>query len=191
MQKLLGITFRPKSGMRNPWKAQITRCGKSHYLGSFASAEDAARAYDNAAHYLEAWADGTNQTRLNFPKEWEQEIPAPNEMTLKHRTWLREKHPQMELEADQKRELKTSQALELDSAYHIEHITSSARKLQSSLSKSVGRLRYLEARVDGLEKEVEKRDRIIEGLRAQGGQQYFKRVGTETVPATPVESHLA
>jgi hypothetical protein len=47
-----------------PWRAQICHQGRKRHLGLFGTAEDAARAYDEAA--IEAWGD---HARLNFPKE--------------------------------------------------------------------------------------------------------------------------
>jgi hypothetical protein len=47
---------------RNSWQAAIRRDGKSVYLGSFRSPEDAARAYDAAA--IEEFGEFA---RLNFP----------------------------------------------------------------------------------------------------------------------------
>ena len=46
-----------------PWQAQITIDGKKKYLGSYATEEEAARAYD---------AEGARLGHeLNFPEEWE------------------------------------------------------------------------------------------------------------------------
>lgn len=46
--KYKGVTF-IKSNPRNPWMAQIKQFGKQHYLGSYATEEAAAMAYNAAA----------------------------------------------------------------------------------------------------------------------------------------------
>jgi AP2 domain len=56
-----GVT-RDQSRKGTPWMAFITENRKSKYLGRFASEEDAARAYDQAA--AETWGQFA---RLNFP----------------------------------------------------------------------------------------------------------------------------
>jgi hypothetical protein len=51
------------------------------YLGCIASAEEAARAYDNAAFYA-AQTERCRQRQLNFPEEYAQEpFPEPTERT--------------------------------------------------------------------------------------------------------------
>jgi hypothetical protein len=50
----------------NKWQAQIMCDGKNHYLGSFADAEEAARAYDQAARVQHG-----KTAQLNFPAEGE------------------------------------------------------------------------------------------------------------------------
>lgn len=63
----------PKSGFKGvskgrvKWRAEINPGGNRQYLGLFASAEDAARAYDKAAYA--AWGD---DCFLNFPEEIKQ-----------------------------------------------------------------------------------------------------------------------
>jgi hypothetical protein len=56
-----GVRFVPKA-MINPWRATISKKGKNFHIGCYASAEDAARAYD--ARSLELFGD---YARLNFP----------------------------------------------------------------------------------------------------------------------------
>ena len=56
----IGLDKRRKT---KPWRAQITIDGKMQYLGSYATEEEAARAYD---------AEGARLGQeLNFPEEWE------------------------------------------------------------------------------------------------------------------------
>ena len=58
--KYQGVS-RNKSNKSNPWKAEIRIDGKYKYLGSYATEEEAARAYD---------AEGVRVGRkLNFPEE--------------------------------------------------------------------------------------------------------------------------
>ena len=47
-----GIAFDTRSGRSKPWRAQINLNGKRTTLGTFASAEEAARAFDKAAKEL-------------------------------------------------------------------------------------------------------------------------------------------
>jgi hypothetical protein len=56
-----GVSWRAAS---NAWVAQIKRGDKSHHLGLFSSAKEAARAYDAAA--VEFFGE---YARINFPKE--------------------------------------------------------------------------------------------------------------------------
>lgn len=55
--------FRGVSWKRKRWEAQIWCQGRSLFLGSFASAEDAARAYDRKARELRG-----PQAPVNFPE---------------------------------------------------------------------------------------------------------------------------
>jgi hypothetical protein len=59
-----GVTWSARNGQ---WQAQIQVAGKRHFLGYFASKEDAARAYDEAAR--EAFGEFA---RLNLPETTEQ-----------------------------------------------------------------------------------------------------------------------
>lgn len=61
-----GVTFHAKS---QRWRAQIVEHRRYHFLGSFASAEGAALAYDAAARlYFGEFA------RLNFPRDGERGV---------------------------------------------------------------------------------------------------------------------
>src|SRR6516164_6299098 len=80
MKKFRGITRQPGS-QTNEWRAQIVSAGKVEYLGCFASAEQAARAFDNAAFYA-AQTQRSRQRKLNFPEEYAQEpFPEQTERT--------------------------------------------------------------------------------------------------------------
>jgi HNH endonuclease len=46
---LKGVTYRPKYNPKNPWRSQITKNGKRHEIGSFATAEEASAAYARAS----------------------------------------------------------------------------------------------------------------------------------------------
>ena len=60
--KYRGVSLN-KRNKSKPWQAQITIDGKSKYLGSYATEEEAARAHD---------AEGARLGHeLNFPEEWE------------------------------------------------------------------------------------------------------------------------
>lgn len=54
-----GVTWWKRDGK---WKAQIGLAGKNHHLGYFSTAEEAARAYDDAARELHG-----EYATLNFP----------------------------------------------------------------------------------------------------------------------------
>ena len=55
-----------RTSRRNPWKADITIHGKSHYIGIFPTEVEAARAYDAVARTVHG-----DFARLNFPVEQE------------------------------------------------------------------------------------------------------------------------
>lgn len=59
------------NGVSRPWAAQISVRGKKTFLGYYASPEEAARAYDQAALDLRG-----SCARLNFPDEHEEEIAS-------------------------------------------------------------------------------------------------------------------
>jgi hypothetical protein len=67
-QAYRGITQVPK-GYKILWKAQISCRGIPYFLGYFNSAEEAARAWDNAVYYLAARGYRAKD-QLNFPAEW-------------------------------------------------------------------------------------------------------------------------
>lgn len=147
--------------------------------------------YDNAAYYLKDWGSVRTGTRLNFPTEYEgSDIPGPLESTIKVRTWLRQHHPQMEQSAADRRDLRDSEKLELTAQRCIENAEQSLAQLRKHLSHALGRMKLMEARILGLESDAEKQKRVIEGLQNQGGQQIFKKVGGQVVPASQVDSHL-
>lgn len=81
MKKFRGVTHQPGS-QTNQWRAQIVLGGKVEYLGSFATAEEAARAFDNAAFYA-GQTGRCRRTKLNFPEDHAQEpYPPATERTL-------------------------------------------------------------------------------------------------------------
>lgn len=51
---------------RGSWQAQISVRGRSYWLGSFPTAEEAAQAYDDALAYLASFRQGLDNTK-NFP----------------------------------------------------------------------------------------------------------------------------
>ena len=62
----IGVTLRSRRKTRL-WEAGIDENGKYRWLGNFDTEEEAARAYDAAAH-----ARDSEFSRLNFPNEWSQ-----------------------------------------------------------------------------------------------------------------------
>jgi hypothetical protein len=47
-----GVVFIGKTPRKNPWKAEITKNGKTKHIGVYLTAEDAAKAYDETAKKL-------------------------------------------------------------------------------------------------------------------------------------------
>lgn len=190
METFHGVTFLTEAAhSKKKWRVQILRCGKQFYLGTYATAEEACRAWDNCVYYTRSWAK--RETPMNRPDEWEGgELPQPNEFTLKALVKLRELYPSLEVDIAEEKNRRASDALETAAMVCLQNIRGQTQILQQKLALAVSKLRLAEARVSDSEAEIQKRDRIIEGLRAQGSQQFFKKVGGDTVPATPVESHL-
>lgn len=191
MEKLIGVKHSPETSSKNPWKAQINRCGRTYYLGLFATPAEGCRAYDNAAYYLKAWSSNRAATLMNYPEEYEQNIPAPMLATIRVRQILRKLHPEMEKAEASKATLTTTQGLQLSVSDLFDSSKFIQTTLQTRFADCMSRLSLAEARLKQAEADIAQRDRIIEGLRLQGGQQFFKKVGDATVPATSVENHLA
>jgi hypothetical protein len=79
----IGVTVQPSNPQR-PWKAQLVVAGKNYGLGYFEAQEDAALAYDNAAHYVNASRKKPRPFVLNFPQDYQVETPpSPTAATLK------------------------------------------------------------------------------------------------------------
>ncbi|QGJ87600.1 HNH endonuclease [Gordonia phage Faith5x5] len=66
-----GVTWHARL---NRWKGQITKAGRNHHLGYFQVAEDAARAYDDAARLMHG-----EFATLNFPRPGERAGRIPQE----------------------------------------------------------------------------------------------------------------
>ena len=71
----------PREGSK-PWRAQLFARGRAHYLGSFHTALEAAKAYDNCAYYLSLC--GYKYRTLNFPEPYTGRKDSP-EMTERTR----------------------------------------------------------------------------------------------------------
>lgn len=58
------------------FRSAIMLCGKIRYLGTYTTAEEAARVYDNAVFYLRRWFN-RGLRRINFRDEWEHDsVPS-------------------------------------------------------------------------------------------------------------------
>lgn len=81
-RKFKGVT--PQAGSeKNKWRGQIVLGGKVEYLHSWPTAEEAAKAYDNASFYA-AKTGRCRRVKLNFPEAYAHEpYPPPTERTLK------------------------------------------------------------------------------------------------------------
>lgn len=191
MPELIGVRYLPQVSARKPWRACINRCNRSYYIGLYKSSQEACRAYDNAANYLKPWSSGRSVIPLNFPGEWEKEIPAPNKRTIYLRDRLRKSHPEKEIEAAGKKNINTGEELEHSMLALLDTVQSCTDVLRKRVTDSIGRVKMMEARIADLIEDVAKRERIIDGLRAQGGQQFFKLVtGKAPEQITAVENHL-
>lgn len=92
--RFAGVQRSASKGVRHtryeskPWKAQLNARGHNYYLGSYATDEEAADAYDNAAYWL--GLEGYRYKGLNFPDRYKVETcPAPTETTIRVLTHYR------------------------------------------------------------------------------------------------------
>src|SRR5690242_12610874 len=67
-KRYYGVSFENRTLGAKKWRCQIMRQGLVIFLGAYVTAEEAARAYDNASFYLANWSEQI--PRYNFPSEW-------------------------------------------------------------------------------------------------------------------------
>lgn len=190
LRKLIGTTLAKNAlNGKKPWVAQIGFMGRSWHLGHFRTEEDAGKAYDNAAYHLKGYAD--REKALNFPFDYTHlPVPVSSNETLNLQTKLVQAFPNRIAETEADSKLTDDERLEkraVDSlnamALNVSELKGALRTL--SASHRLAKHRLAQALID-----IEKRDRVIEGLRAQGNTQFFRPVAGQMVPATPVDQHL-
>lgn len=189
----------------NQWRAQIGRRGVNLVLGHFATPEEAARASDNASHYLREWA--TMQPLVNFPKEVEGTEPTPAtlraeaKLKLRFPNWLNEKVAQA-AKSDEERVMQ-------DALVAAEAITRHTANLRYAFNWALSQVKLQAIQIFQLKEEVNVQKRIVAGLRATGGHNPFRPMSkrpkaeagekfddtpiptTPVAPPPPVADHLA
>lgn len=187
-----GVTFQ-RALKTNPWKATILRCGINLYLGSYATAEQAARAYDNGSFHLQNFARH-KQPSFNFPVDYH-DSEAPGRPMIPHVVkaieLLRKRFPDEEKRQAGLESMNAADRLEKAADEITAKIIHFAEDLRTEIRVAAGKLRMFEASDVAQTEEIARLERTVKGLQAMGGQQLFQRVGGEVVPATPVEKHLA
>jgi hypothetical protein len=184
-----GLTVR-RANTNKPWHAQLARKGITFSLGNYATPEEAARAYDNAAFHTRAWSERAVQ--LNFPELYAGPgIPGPSHYADHINYVLNQKFPEHQ---KLRQEKAGKDAIDTDDKafWQAESVVKDATKRQQTVFiRTLQRCRSLQREVDALKREVEKRDLVIQGLQATQNVQKFVRIGGQDVRLEGVEKQLA
>lgn len=183
LKKYIGVYFQPAVAGPKKWRAQIVRRGIVMSLGSFIGPDDAARAYDNAAHHLAEWGDQI--PRRNFP-DWD--CGPALESTLRAERTLKERFPNWEKELGGEAGLTECEKAEKEAFFALDEMARCLTKIKYGYNWAFSMLKANEVEISQLKEQVAKRDRVIEGLKAAGGDVTFKPV---TVKPASVENQLS
>lgn len=184
MKKYIGVSFVRAPRSLKCWRAAIVRKNVTINLGHFTSAEIAADAYDNAAHFLKKWENSA--ALYNFPEK-EHETPYPGTITALDR--LRQRFPEFEASLARQEKMGENERLVDEATHLIDTVARAMRQLGPIVATLAGKLRIAEANLKAADELTEKQARIIDGLRA-GGQQLFTKIEGKTQQVTAVEAQL-
>lgn len=187
MKKYIGVTLLNKGKLR--WRAQIVRLGITFHIGNYATPNEAITAYDDAAYHLKHW--NRSVTNLNEPEKWTQDSYDPLPSTKRILAELRKRYPDFEALREERNRLTGLELLEREGLDALSMIDRSRETVRQSYCAAVARIRVLEAKNKAAEEQIKKLMATVNGLRAQGGTQFFRKVDGKATPTTEVDSHLS
>lgn len=164
------------------WRVQINRQKVVLACGCYEYPDEAARAFDNAAFHTREWASGA--VSLNFPNE----LPAPpTARTLAAIERLKTLFPNWRAAKQADEGLTEFQKVEKEGLLAAAETVTNMTKVRTALGWAFGKLRLQEILLQKAQEKIDTQARIIEGLRATGGQNPFRPI---SVPTSPLEEVL-
>ncbi len=188
LQPYIGVDFQPRTRNARKWRSQIIRHGRTFSLGCYLTAEEAGKAFDNAAFYLKDWSNSRANPRFNFPDDWDDENarPNPSDRTLIALGKLRVMLPNWEKVIAKRKSMSVSEQVEDEAFEAMIQLQAGTGKIRDALSFLSGRVKILEAENERLRGEHAVKDRTIEGLQAlRSGNIRMQKIDVDTHLGAP------